>query len=185
MSEENIFFNKEKRIFYLEDVIDAKSIAKITYNLLEIIEEDKANTKKLKEFELVPIKLFINSNGGYVTDGMSLVNIMLTSPTPIHTYCSGYAYSMGFTIFLAGHERYSYKYSSFMAHQVSSGSWGKLNDIKEEAEYLETYDKMLDEFILSRTKIPRTLYEKNKAMKKDFFIFGEDIEKYKIATIIN
>ena len=110
---------------------------------------------------------------------------MLTSTTPIHTICNGYAFSMGFLIFISGHERYAYKYSQFMAHQISASTIGKKLDMEEDVEYYSSVDLQMDEIILSRTKIPRTLYNKNKLGKKDFFIIGENIEKYKIATIIN
>ena len=82
-------------------------------------------------------KIYINSNGGYVCDMWSLVDIMLNSKTPIYTYSTGYANSCGFLIFIAGTKRFITKHTKMCCHQFSGGAIGMYQDIKEKVEDLD------------------------------------------------
>ena len=87
--------------------------------LLYQIQEDDEKDEKEKDYNREPIKLYINSYGGSIYDMWGLIDVILNSKTPIYTYCTGYAMSAAFKIFLAGHKRYCYKHSIFMYHQMS------------------------------------------------------------------
>ena len=81
----------------------------LCFNLLYVLQEDNEKDQKQKNYKREPIKLYINSNGGAIDDMWSLIDIMLNSKTPIYTYCTGYAMSAGFLIFLAGSKRFMTK----------------------------------------------------------------------------
>ena len=131
-SKDNIYANTDERILFLSDDIDNESVGSITWNILRLIKSDDEKDKKEKDYRREPIKLYINSYGGSVYDMWGLIDVILNSKTPIYTYCTGYAMSAAFKIFLAGHKRYCYKHSIFMYHQMSCWRSGKYQDLVED-----------------------------------------------------
>lgn len=176
--------NNDERIFYLSDDIDNKSVGSISFNLLSLIEKDNSEDSKQKDYKRVPIKLYINSNGGELLDAWGLIDIILKSETPIYTYCSGYAMSAGFLIFLAGHKRYMYKHSTLMYHQIwfiRSGTYQNFIENETEREY---YQNNMEEYVKQRTTISQDILDEIRVKKKDWYIHYEDALKYGIAQVI-
>lgn len=69
------------------------------------------------------IKMFINSGGGSVTDGLAIYDTMNFIDPDISTYCMGMAASMASVLLSSGAKgkRYSLPHGSIMIHQVSNG----------------------------------------------------------------
>jgi len=63
--------------------------------------------------ESPPIKLFINSNGGSIFSGLSIVDAILSSVTPVHTYIDGNASSAATLVSIVGKKRFMFD-NSFM-----------------------------------------------------------------------
>ena len=175
------YANPEKRIYYLSDDVDNQSIGRLTYGNLSAIAEDDEKDSKEKNYKREPIKLYINSYGGSVVDLWGLVDVILNSKTPIHTYCTGYAMSAGFKIFLAGHKRFCYKHSVFLYHQLSTWMSGKYLDVKQEIEETDRTQKDIEEYVLSRTKITKEKLDEIRSQKKDLYIHSEDAFTYGIV----
>jgi ATP-dependent protease ClpP protease subunit len=66
------------------------------------------------------VKMRINSPGGRVIDGYSIISAMLNSSMLIDTYNDGVAASTAGMIFLAGRKRYMKDYALFMCHNPIS-----------------------------------------------------------------
>ena len=62
------------------------------------------------------IRVYINSVGGSVIDGMSIYNAIIHTKTPVDTYCVGIAASIAGVIFTAGKNRYIADYGLLMIH---------------------------------------------------------------------
>lgn len=184
-NQNNCLFNTKERIFYLSDNIDNNTIGILNFNLLQLIAEDEQSSQEKKSFKPKPIKIFINSFGGSVYDAWSTIDIILNSKTPIYTYCTGYAMSAGFLIFLAGHKRFATKNATLLCHQLSCWIGERFLDISQRLEELTRLQSDIDNFICKRTKIPSSLLEDIKIKKIDWYIHSEDFEKYEIATILN
>lgn len=182
MSRDNIYINTDERIFYLTDAIDENTLSRINFNILYILQEDEREEKKLKEYERKPIKLFINSPGGNTYDMWSLIDILLTSKTPIHTCCTGYAMSAAFMIFLAGSERIITSHATLMYHQLSGFRHGKYQDLVEDRAELDWIQTQIDEYVVERTKITKDDLSKNRERKQDWYFHGDDAIKYGVAT---
>jgi len=77
------------------------------------------------------LTLYINSDGGSLTDAFALVDIMRSSKCKIRTIGIGSIISAGFLIFAAGtkDERYISKNTTIMCHQYSDEFTGKYHDI--------------------------------------------------------
>lgn len=77
------------------------------------------------------ITLIINSEGGFVTDGFALIDIMFGSFIPIRTVGIGLIASMGLQIFLAGEKgtRTMTPNSMILSHQYAGGTYGKEHEL--------------------------------------------------------
>lgn len=68
------------------------------------------------------INIRINSIGGSVADGLSIVSAILNSEIPCNTYIDGMAYSMAGVIAICGNKKYMADYATFMMHNANGGS---------------------------------------------------------------
>lgn len=178
-TKENIYTNN--RTILLSDDIDNESIGKIEFLILQLLEHDDEKDKKEKDYKREPIKIYINSFGGSVYDMWGLIDVILKSKTPIYTYCTGYAMSAAFKIFIAGHKRYCYKHSTFMYHQMNCWREGKYQDIVEDMKEMDALNKMNEDYVLERTKFTRSEVDEIRTKKKDFYIRANDALKYGIV----
>ena len=83
-----------KRDLLLSDRISQSTVKDIIKDIFEINFDDDEKEEIYKEWKRTPIRLFINSYGGIVYDGLALVDIIKHSKTPIHTICVGSCISM-------------------------------------------------------------------------------------------
>lgn len=103
----------EQRKIFLWGQVDDDSARDIVSKLLYL---ESANAGK-------KITFFINSPGGMVTSGFSILDTMALISSPISTVCMGLAASMGSLILSAGKkgERYIFPLGQVMIHQPSVG----------------------------------------------------------------
>lgn len=81
------------------------------------------------------IQFFINSPGGYVTDGFAIYDTMQSLKSPVSTICSGLAASMG-SILLSGGtkgKRFIQTHGKVMIHQPMGGARGQASNIEIQA----------------------------------------------------
>lgn len=173
--------NINKRILHLSKEIDNESIGDIINNLIKIINEDDINDSKLKDYKREPIHIYIQSFGGSVYDMFALIDIILTSKTPIYTYCL-YAMSAGSMIFMAGHKRFVYENSIIMIHQMYCGWYNKYLDTKIEQKENDRLQNAINNYILKQTKIPEDKFYKKFNSKEDWYIDAKKALKFNIAT---
>ena len=162
------------RIIYISDDINKDSVGSINTKLLSLINIDDKEDEKQKEYKREPIKIYVNSFGGSTYDMWSTIDIILNSKTPIYTYCTGYAMSSGFKIFLAGHKRYSTKHSTFLYHQLTNGIRGKYLDLVQSLEEDTRLQKDIEKYVIERTKIPQSKLDEIKEKKIDWYIPAEE-----------
>lgn len=92
-----------------------------------------------------PITMYINSGGGSVYDGLSVIDTMNFITSPVSTTCTGLAASMGAMLLLSGEKgrRSALKHSRIMLHEPSTSiprstasdieiEWNEIKIIKEE-----------------------------------------------------
>ena len=102
------------KIIYLGTAINADVANVINAQLLYLNSISDKNDE---------IKMFINSPGGSVIDGLSIYDIMNFIDPIVSTYCTGLAASMGSILISSGAKgkRYSLPHGKIMIHQVSNG----------------------------------------------------------------
>ena len=99
--------------------------------------------KELQVFKLKfgcespPLKLFINSYGGSVFAGFSMMDTIKNCTTPVHTYVDGSAASAATLISVVAKKRFIFPNSFMLIHQLSSSMWGNYESMKDEMENLD------------------------------------------------
>lgn len=183
-STDNVLVNTNERIIYLSDLIDNKSIGIICFNLLCMIQADYKEESEKKNYIRKPIRIYINSDGGNVYDMWALVDIIEKSKTPIYTYCTGYAMSAAFIIFLAGHKRFATKHATFLYHQISFWRSGKYQDLIEEKDELDYLQSEVEKYVIEHTNFLQQDLEKIRLMKQDIYLHANEALEFGIVNEI-
>jgi ATP-dependent Clp protease protease subunit len=71
----------------------------------------------MTEDRITTAHILIQSNGGYVSDGICLYNYLSKLPIKIVTYNAGAVASIAVVLFMAGAERYASDTARFMVHK--------------------------------------------------------------------
>jgi ATP-dependent Clp protease protease subunit len=172
--------DNNSRNIVLSSDITASSVADIIESILDINTLDDEFEEDLQDYEREPIRLVVNSFGGSVYDGFALIAAIEHSKTPIHGYCYGSAMSMGFIIYIATHVRFAHKTSTLMYHEISDMFWGNITGAKQNLKECERLQKVYDDYVLGRTKIPVAKMDEYKARKEDWYMSAQEAAKYKI-----
>ena len=130
------------------------------------------------------IYLYINSPGGSVTSGLSIVDTMNHIKPDVATVCVGIAASMGSVILSQGAKgkRAMLPNAEVMIHQPWGGAQGQASDIEITAKHiLKTRDR-LNKMLAKATK--QSLKQIEKDTDRDFFMDAEEAVKYGIVDEI-
>lgn len=134
------------------------------------------NEKGLAPEEREPIKLYIDSLGGCLTDTFTIVDAIKMSKTPVIGICTGCAYSGGFFIFISCHERIAYKHSSYLFHEGATQNGGTAGQFANYAMFYKKQLNQLRQIVLEHTNINEEEYE---SIKKDdvWYDVNDGVEK--------
>ena len=176
--------NINDRIMILNGDIEDNNISTIISNISKISLTDTINDMTYKNYTRYPIYLFIQSFGGSIYDAFSLIDIILTSDTPVYTFCSGYAMSAAFLIFISGHYRYVTRHARLLYHQISSFEYGKVKDIIENVDELKYLQDMMETYVTEHTKLTKEELQKAYKHKKDIYYNADECIKKGIADEI-
>lgn len=153
----------ENRIFYIEYEID-EAVNEIQKAIVAINIADKG----IEPSKRKKIILMLNTPGGLLSETMMLVQTILASTTPVVTVNMNMAYSGGFLLLIAGHERYAFKYARAMCHTGSGGVSGTFEQTEAQQKvYKQQVDEM-GQYLLDRTNVDEKLYKRNKS--KDWYL---------------
>lgn len=113
---------KEKEIWVTK--FDEDSAQKFRTAVLSAASEDPSR----------PIIIYIDSYGGYVDALAKMIETIDEIPNPIVTCCMGKAMSCGAMLLSHGDVRFLGKHSRVMVHEVSSGTIGNVQDMKDDVK---------------------------------------------------
>lgn len=127
------------------------------------------------------ISLYINSPGGSISDLMAIYDVVNYIKPEITTIGYGTIASAASFLLAAGTpgKRMLLPSSSVMIHELSAGTKGKFNDIKNEYKHLEyIYNTMAQNYVtFTGQKIDRI----KKDMERDCWMTAEEAVKYGLA----
>jgi ATP-dependent Clp protease protease subunit len=141
----------------------------------------------LDNLEVKDITLHVDSPGGSVKSGLSIVDVMNYISSDIATINTGMAASMGSILLGAGTKgkRYSLAHSRVMLHQVSTGAQGNIQDIRRSIAEGEKYNDILFGLLGQYTdKDPKQVMED---ASRDLWLNSDEAKDYGIIddVIIN
>lgn len=135
----------------------------------------------LDNLEVKDITLHIDTPGGSVKSGLSIVDVMNYVSSDIVTVNTGMAASMGSILLGAGTKgkRFTLPNSRVMLHQVSTGAQGNIQDIRRSIAEGEKYNTKLFDMLGNFTdKTPEQVL---KDAERDFWMDGEEAKAYGIV----
>ena len=124
------------------------------------------------------IAMYINSPGGGVTAGLSILDTMRYIRPDISTICMGQAASMGSLLLAAGAKgkRFSLPNARIMVHQPSGGARGQATDIEIQAKEILRLRQMLNKMYVSFTG--QKLRAIENALERDTFMSPQEAVKF-------
>ena len=160
----------KERVVFLGDQVTSDTANIVIARLLHLAYED---SKK-------DIKLYINSPGGSVYDGLAIIDTMNYIEPDVQTIGIGLQASMGAMLLSAGAKgkRFCLPNARIMIHQPSSGTEGKITDQEialKEGIYLK---KVLIDIMAKNTGKDVKTIEKD--MDRDNWMSAEEAQKYGI-----
>lgn len=184
MANDAVYTDIDNRILVLSDTLNNETCGILSFVILQIIAKDNNNEMTTKNYKRQPIKLYINSDGGDVNDTFGLISIIKKSKTPIYTYCTGYAYSSAFYLFIAGHERFAYDYSIFMVHQMHCSLSDKYQSIVNKRDIIDKLNEKCINHVVSHTKITKNDMEEIIKTNLDKYIYPDEAIKLGVVDKI-
>lgn len=131
---------------------------------------------------IVPV--LIDSYGGQVYSLLAMMAIIKNSSLPVITVVQGKAMSCGAILFGMGSQRYMAENSTLMLHDVSSLSFGKVEEIKSDAKECERLNNLIFSQLAkncgqSSDYFNNIIHTKGRA---DWYLDIKEAKKHKICT---
>lgn len=160
----------KERVIFLGDEVTPQTANIVIAQLLHLAYEDPKKD----------IKLYINSPGGSVYDGLAIIDTMNYIEPDVQTIGIGLQASMGALLLASGAKgkRYALPNARIMIHQPSSGTKGKITD-QEIALREGVYLKKLTIDIMSKNT-GKDIKTVEKDMDRDNWMSAEEAQKYGI-----
>ena len=160
----------KERVVFLGDQVTPETANIVIAQLLHLAYEDPKKD----------IKLYINSPGGSVYDGLAIIDTMNYIEPDVQTIGIGLQASMGAMLLSAGAKgkRYALPNARIMIHQPSSGTEGKITDQEialKEGIYLKQI--LIDMMAKNTGKDVKTI---EKDMDRDNWMSAAEAQKYGI-----
>lgn len=131
-----------------------------------------------------PINIYINSPGGEIYSGNSILDTMGFIKAPVHTLCTGLAASFGAMILSCGKRgcRAALPHSRIMIHQPSGGASGQATEIEITYKEISKLKKELAEILAQRCNQPyKTILSK---MDRDYWMTAEEAKELGIIDTV-
>ena len=144
----------------------------------------QAQLMYLDSADNLPITMHIDSPGGSVKSGLSMVDVMQYIKSDIITVNTGMAASMGSVLLGAGTKgkRSSLRFSKTMLHQTSGGAGGNIQDARINFVEWEKVNKILFELLGEFCGKPAEVVEKDST--RDFWLSAQEAVDYGLADRI-
>ena len=134
------------------------------------------------------IPIVIDSYGGQVYSLMSMISAINASELPVATIVEGKAMSCGVILFSCGSEglRFITPEATLMIHDVSSGAWGKNEEIQASAKETKRLNKIIYEVLSDNCRKPRDYFwkEVQRRGRADWFLTPKKAKKLGLADRI-
>lgn len=165
-----------RAIYSLDEEDNVNEYLSTVAQIVQLIFEFNAKDKELPPEQRTPIKLFINSPGGDITEGFPLVAAIKLSKTPIYTINIGEWNSMAFLIGITGHKRFALPYTKFLLHEGSLFAGGSTNKVQDRVEFDKRFEReIVKKHVLSYSNMTEADYDA--LARVEYYMLPEDAIK--------
>ena len=161
----------QQRKIWLHDEIGIETVSGAIHNIYQYNREDADLPVEGRK----PILLYIASNGGSVDAGFALIDAIQTSKTPIYTINTGYWYSMGFLIGLAGKKRFAMPNATFLMHDGSNFIWTSGSKAQDQADFNRRVEARVKQYILDHSTLTSKEYDKKQRV--EWYLFADEAKE--------
>ncbi len=150
--------------------VEASSIVRAIMNFNR---EDQS----VPESDRKPILLYIDSPGGDVQQGFSIVSTIKRSKTPVYTICFGLCASMAFHILIAGKKRFALPYTTLLLHEGIMFTGGNMTKVQDHVEFEKRFNHdVVRSHVLNNSRMSVEEYDKKR--REEFYMLPEDALGY-------
>lgn len=170
-----------RRKIYINEEVGRESMFKAIHLLDRIVRTDASSEDK-KDIDIV-----LDCEGGTIYFGLALISKIMELRDKgynVNITVNSIAMSMGAMFLIVGTNRRAFRYATIMLHSPLSGSWGKLQDIEDDADETRRLWKLLKSIIIENTNITDNQLEEIKKMKQDWYITPQEALKLGIIDEI-
>ncbi len=129
------------------------------------------------------INLHINSYGGSLFAGLATVDVIRNLNSEVHSYVEGAAASAATIISVACTKRFIGKYSKMLIHQLSSGLYGKYNELEDDMENNKHLMSTIKDIYKQHTTIP--MKKLDEILQHDLWFDSKTCLDYGLVDEIN
>ena len=160
----------ESNTIDLDDAIDDVSVGSVIRSIHHLVHSGARE-----------VTINISSFGGSVYDGLALYDYLidLGQDTVINTVAMGKCMSMAPIIYLAGTNRYAYRNTTFMFHEISSYVEGQLETLKTEVKEATRLSKLMASILAEHSNKPARFWSR---IKKDKFVTAHGAQQLGVVT---
>lgn len=189
-------FELEQSTVFANQEIKLDGDVSLTYRSPITVTVNKFNEESAHQFKkdmvkaqnsgqkIIPVE--IDSYGGEVYSLLKMIDVIKASSVPVATICIGKAMSCGAILLTFGAEghRYMAPSSTVMIHDVSSGCWGKVEEIKTDAKQVDrlnqfVYRMMANNCGKDSEYFLKIVHEKSHA---DWYLDAEEAKKHNVVN---
>ena len=170
------YFGPTSRSISLFGEINRDNALLLISQLLHLEEEDSEE----------PVTIWLNTDGGSVTDGLAIYDAIVNASFPVLVYTTGLCASAGLIILSAADYRYASQSCTFYYHQpvmdhvaVNSGK-----DMDEVQRYYNYNKDKMDKIIRERAKMKKTVWNKNFQGRTTFYFSSDEALEFKLIDKI-
>lgn len=168
---------KQRRLF-LDEEVNNDTVRPIVKAILRYNREDK----DIPIDERQPILLYLNTIGGEVDSGYELIDIIVESKTPVYIINTGYCYSMGFLIYIAGDKRFATRNAKFLLHDGTTIVGDSSSKARDRMNFNDRIEARLRDAVLTWTKISKDEYDEHS--RTEWYMFSDEAKSLGIVDAI-
>lgn len=168
------------------DLLESPVVIRVNRFNEESAEKFSENLSKAHETGQPIVPIVIDSYGGHVYSLLSMITEVQNSKIPVATVIESKAFSCGSILFSCGSEGYRYcaPNATLMIHEVGGDSFGKVEDLKVDAEEADRLNSLLFKVLAKNCGKPEDffldlIHEKGHT---DYFLTAKEAKKLNLAN---
>lgn len=145
---------KENNHIYFYAEVNRNNTFELIQHIRKLENENLSLAHKLC-CDPIPIYLHINSFGGCVFNAFNAIDIIEACKVPVYTVIEGATASAGTLISVVGEKRFIRPNAHMLIHQLSSGSWGKMQELEDDFQNSKSLMEKIINIYKEHADIPK------------------------------